>query len=161
MLFRSYLRIIAVYSSVVKLVYIALPLSCTYHTTRTQQFTIFIKLLTLSACGVLSLAKLRHVRTCVCSHGRFVPQRTSASATIARTSCFINVHHTTPKLKNNNFPYLSIKSNLRSATDMDDQDLSVLYSRLPFEQYADRYSPQIYSLERYIGPSICRQQDSP
>ena len=88
-------------------------------------------------------------------------QRTSASATIARTSCFINVPHTTPKLKNNNFSYLSIKSNLRSATDMDDQDLSVLDSRLPFEQYADRYSPQIYSLERYIGPSICRQQASP
>ena len=32
-----YLRIIAVYSSVVKLIYIALPLSCTYYTTRTQQ----------------------------------------------------------------------------------------------------------------------------
>ena len=61
-------------------------------------------------------------------------QRTSASATIARTSCFINVHHTTPKLKKKYFSYLGIKSNLRSATDMDDQDLSVLDSRLPFEQ---------------------------
>ena len=38
-------------------------------------------------------------------------QRTSASATIAPTSCFINVPHTKSKLKKKKFSHLSIKSN--------------------------------------------------
>ena len=51
--------------------------------------------------------------------------------------CFINVPHTTPRLKKQNFLHLGIKSSLRSATDMDDQNQFVFDLQLSLEQYDD------------------------
>ena len=41
---------------------------------------------------------------------------------------------------------------------MGDRDLLVVNPQLSFEQYADLYHRQIYSLERYVGPTIHSKQ---
>ena len=82
------------------------------------------------------------MRTCAYSHGRFVTSRLShlgLSALLLQQPSLVHLASSTfitqrQSSKKKYFSYLGIKSNLRSATDMDDQDLSVLDSRLPFEQ---------------------------
>ena len=54
----------------------------------------------------------------------------------------------------NKISHLSIESNPRSVTDMDDQDLSVLDSRLSLEQHAYRYSHRYVHLKSILVPAL-------
>jgi hypothetical protein len=91
--------------------------------------------------------------TCASSHGPYF-FRASASASILVHLSFINVPHTTSKFKKTIFSHLRIKSNSWSATDMDDQDLSVLYPLLSHEQYADCYTYRYIHLKGIYVPKV-------
>jgi hypothetical protein len=76
--------------------------------------------------ALLQRSEWRDFHTCLSSHGAALLLQQPSLVHL----CFINVPHATPKPKNSNFLHLLFESNSRSATDMDDQDLSVLNPQL-------------------------------